>query len=144
MSVIVWDGKTLAADRRGNSGGLIFSITKIKKIRGHLVGVCSDASAGSALMHWFESGADAKDWPDCQKDKDRWSHLLVICPEKRIICYEQDPYYFEIEQDKYALGSGRDFAIAAMDMGMDAKQAVLLASKFSSGCGNGVDELSHD
>lgn len=38
MTVIVWDGKTFAADKQITTGDLKLQGTKIFKIRGHLVG----------------------------------------------------------------------------------------------------------
>lgn len=39
------------------------------------------------------------------------------------------------------MGSGRDFAIAAMHCGKTAREAVEIASLYENGCGNGVDVL---
>lgn len=33
MTVIVWDGKVLAADRRGSRGGTVFTIHKVAACR---------------------------------------------------------------------------------------------------------------
>jgi hypothetical protein len=59
----------------------------------------------------------------------------------KILRYEQDCLPYEIEDKKYAIGSGRDFAIGAMEMGASAEEAVLVASKYEVSCGNSVDIL---
>lgn len=141
MTVIAWDGKTLAADKRALHSGLIMTCTKVRKIRDHLVGVCGDYGPSLMLMKWFEDGCDPKDWPECQKDKDRWSGIMVITPERKIIKYEQDPIGFMIEDKMHAVGSGRDFALMAMRLGKTAEEAIRLTFEFESGCGNGVDAL---
>lgn len=141
MTVIAWDGKTLAADKLANSNGLIYRVTKIKKIRGHLVGASGDFSPIQAMFKWFEDGADVKEMPKCQDDKDRWTALLVINPKGKIFRYEQDGYPWEIEEKRHAVGCGRDFALAVMEMGGDAIKAVKIASKLDANCGLGVDTL---
>lgn len=141
MTVVVWDGKTLAADKRANNQGTVSVVTKIKKIRGCLVASCDSISSAGALFNWFEKGGDPENYPKYQDDKDKWAPLLVITPEKRILRYEETPYPYEIEQLFYAMGSGRDFALGALEMGATSRQAVLVASRWDCGCGNGVDEL---
>ncbi len=145
MTVIVWDGKTLAADKRASNQGTIFTVTKIRKIRGNLVGAAGDFTSCVTVLKWFEDGADETKYPECQKDKDRWVPLVVITPDKKILRYEGgDPVPYEIEQVYYAYGSGRDYAIGALAMGATAVQAVEAACQWDSGCGNGIDTLEFD
>jgi 20S proteasome alpha/beta subunit len=144
MTVIAWDGNTLAADKRASASGMIFRVTKIKKINGCLVGGSGDLSAVRAMFGWYENGADPSNLPDCQKDKDRWTPLLIITPDKKIFRCEQDGIPFEIEEPFFAIGSGREFAIAAMAMGGDSIKAVELASRFDTGCGDGIDILGFE
>jgi hypothetical protein len=46
MTVIVWDGKTLAADKQATQADLKRKVTKIHRLRGHLVGVSGDWDRG--------------------------------------------------------------------------------------------------
>ncbi len=51
--------------------------------------------------------------------------------------------YPEWNQDRFdAIGSGRDYALAAMYLGHDARRAVEVASALDNGCGNGIDVLT--
>ena len=138
MSVIAWDGKTLAADKQMTAQGLKRTVTKIKKINGCLVGCTGDYDGGLAMMNWFENGGA---FPECQKDKERWSNLLVIKPDGGINLYEREPFCYVIEDKFYAMGSGRDYAMAAMYLGKGAVEAVGIAMVFDSNCGMGLDEL---
>lgn len=142
MTVIAWDGFTLAADRLANMNGLKASVSKLRRINGNLVGGAGDLSVLMALFHWYEQGADPKNLPDGQRDKDRWSSLLIITPEKKIYKIEQDGYPFLINEPFFAIGTGRDFAIATMLLGFSARKAVQVASKYDAGCGLGVDTLT--
>lgn len=140
MTVIAWDGKTLAADKRGDDGSIV-TVTKIKRIRDCLVGGSGNMSGLVSIFHWYECGAEKKDWPEFQKDKELWCDLLVITPERKIFKYEQQPIPHEIEDGTAALGSGSPYALIAMYLGKSASEAVLLASRFNRSCGNGVDTL---
>ncbi|HCZ49097.1 MAG TPA: hypothetical protein DCZ11_08840 [Gammaproteobacteria bacterium] len=143
MTVIAWDGKTLAADKRTCSGTLIGVTTKIRRLRGHLCGVTGQLDFGEQMFAWFDAGADPEGFPQSQRDKDDWAGLVAIDLSGRILRYERTPYPLVVEQQKAAWGSGRDFALCAMvRFGVSAREAVEIASMFDCGCGNGVDELT--
>lgn len=144
MTIIVWDDHTLAADKRSTNAGLIAKVTKIHRINGNLVGSAGDFSPIQAMLRWFENGADIEKLPECQKDKERYAVLLVITPDKKIMRYEQEGIPYEIEEERYAIGCGRDYALGAMAMGADAVKAVEVASMFDCGCGSGIDILTFD
>lgn len=143
MTVIAWDGKTLAADKMASNGGSKFRVTKIWRIKKCLIGVCGDYAPSMAVKRWFEQGANPKDWPECNQDKDCWAALLVIDPQKQIWRYEREPYPFKIEEPFFAVGCGKEAAMAAMHMGASAKKAVKIAALVSPECGLGVDTLEY-
>lgn len=144
MSVIVWDGKTLAADKRACNGSLIRTTTKIFKVRGCLVGYTGGSCFGEQVLDWFKEGAQPEKYPESQRDKDDWSGLLVIRPSKEINMYERTPYPIKYEDEIFACGSGRDFALGAMFCGKTAAEAVAIACQLDNGCGNGIDTLEFD
>lgn len=141
MSVIAWDGKTLAADRRASLGTLIRTTRKIFMRQYGLVGYAGDADQGEEMLRWLEAGAVAADFPPSQRDRDNWAGVLVINPDRQILKYERTPYPLTFHDGFFAIGSGRDFALAAMHLGKTAREAVEVACHFDSGCGNGVDEI---
>lgn len=143
MTVIAWDGKSLAADKRAVSCGLISTTTKIRRIGSLLVGACGNTALGNEMMAWVERGRNPDDFPQAQRNPDENCGLLVI-DSGRIIKYESSPYPIEFEDSFFAIGSGRDFALAAMHCGKSAAEAVEIASLFECGCGNGVDALMLD
>jgi hypothetical protein len=142
MSVIAWDGKTLAADKRATNGTMIRTTTKIFEACGCLVGYCGDASFGEQVLAWFRAGEDATTWPASQRDKDDYAVLLVIRPDGRVQTYERTPYPITFNDVLFACGCGRDFALAAMYCGKTAEEAVELTCLLDSGCGNGIDTLT--
>jgi ATP-dependent protease HslVU (ClpYQ) peptidase subunit len=145
MTVIAWDGHTLAADKRLNSGtgNPLSTITKIRRLSsGSLVGWCGGISFCEAIVQWIEAGAD----PTAIEEK--WFEheelagvVMMIDPSKTIHLFEH-AFPIIIENKFYALGTGGAYATAAMHLGQTAFQAVQLACLYDSGCGNGIDVLT--
>lgn len=143
MSVIAWDGKTLAADRRACIGGLVRTTTKIRRGRMRaLLGYSGDADAGEELAAWWEAGADPGAFPAAQRARDSFGATLLVIEAGGILTYERTPYPVRFHRQLFAIGSGRDFALAAMHLGKNAAEAVGVACHFDSSCGNGVDTLA--
>lgn len=142
MSVVVWDGKTIAADRQGQCADMKFTELKMRVGEGpdgQTVCAWTGCSArGKALAEWFFKGAAAAEWPEFQKDKDDWCRLIVATPQGCIF-YEHLPIPFQVHDATMAWGSGRDFAVGALAMGADARRAVEVACQHSTGCGFGVE-----
>lgn len=144
MTVIAWDGKTLAADKRSSFGGMHATVTKLYRINGSLVG-CAGGSAQNAEMRvWFSAGCDAKLFPEPQRDSDKCVSMLVVSPDGVLRQYENSPHPFIVENKLWAIGSGRDFALAAMHLGLPADRAVEVACALDCTCGNGIDTLTFE
>lgn len=145
MTVIAFDGRTLAADRSVVNNGLASTATKIHRVGSLLCGGSGCVSSCNAMLDWVRGGRDPKAFPAGQVDpKGDWSPFLVIEADGQILLYDNNPFptrYDRRRQRFYAIGSGRDYAMAAMYLGCDAKRAVNVASALEVGCGNGVDVL---
>lgn len=138
MSVIAWDGKTLAADRAVSCGSTMYETRKIIALAdGVVLAWFRTTEAGIALARWYEAGRDPEKWPAAQGSDD-WAGLIVfrdgclygyerLCIEQKVIA----PYV--------AFGSGADVALGAMFAGAPAEMAVRAAIKHNEGCGFGVD-----
>lgn len=141
MTVIAWDGHTLAADKCATQGGGIGrTVTKIcrGKEAGQLLGMTGEWDVAVQLREWFVAGADPAKFPEpARKDV---ATLIVISPG-RIVTYCSGPYALPIEAEQCAFGSGRDYAEAAMYLGKSAEVAVTVACRFQTDCGNGIDIL---
>ncbi|MES2148609.1 MAG: hypothetical protein V4508_02340 [Pseudomonadota bacterium] len=143
MTVIAWDGKTLAADKRATSVGNPATTTKIFRLKnGCLVGMCGDADAGRVLIDWFEVGAHPSTFPD-NRDSDNRCRvvLLIITPDRKVHQLQRTHRLVTFEDKFTAIGSGRDYALAAMHLGFDALKAVEVACALDVDCGNGIDLL---
>ncbi len=141
MTIIAWDGKMLAADKLSNASGLKRTTTKIWRVNGHLVGASGIASRGRELVAWWADGADPAKMPAWQHHESDWVDLLVITPDRQILKYERAVLPIIYEDAQFAMGSGRDFALAAMHLGCSAAEAVEVASRFQTDCGHGCDTL---
>lgn len=144
MTVIAWDGKTLAADRRALLSGVPMAVTKIFKVGDNLAGFSHTMSRGLALVQWLKDGANAAAFPK-PEDKDDYANLLVVSPGGALFKYENSPNPIIYEPgQQFAMGSGRDFALMAMLLGKTAREAVDLTCGLTVECGNGIDTLEFD
>ena len=142
MTCIAWDGTTLAADKLASYGGTVTTVTKIHCINGLLVGGSGESSFIGAMLEWVRSGREPDKFPKSQSDKDDWQPLLVVELDGTTSLYERTQYPIRHEQRCIAIGSGREYAMAAMHLGCDAQQAVEVAIALDCNCGNGIDVLT--
>lgn len=143
MTVICWDGHTLAADKMADVGGLRRSVTKAHRIQGCLTAYAGSTPHGEEMLDWFKRGAKPADFPPSQRDNENWAGLLAITPDGEILKFENTPFPVRFDHwQTIAIGSGRDYAMASMHLGKSAQEAVEIACLFDTGCGNGVDTLT--
>ncbi|MRW82888.1 hypothetical protein GJ698_02135 [Pseudoduganella sp. FT26W] len=142
MTIIAWDGKTLAADKQSTCAGHGSTVTKIFRTTFGLVGFAGKASHARALLVWFNSGAILERWP-VSPDRDNWADAIVICPNGEVREYVGNGGgHYELVEDNFcAMGGGRDYALAAMFLGKSAKEAVEVACALDITCGKGIDTL---
>lgn len=141
MTVIAWDGKTLAADKQ-MGGDYPRTVTKLRRsAAGEIIGVCGWMNRGLVLMDWYEAGADPATFPAFQRDDDKRCELLIVRKDGSAWSLTEEPALVHIEDAHHAIGSGRDFAAAAMYLGKTAREAVEVAIALDSACGNGIDTL---
>jgi hypothetical protein len=140
VTCIAWDGKLLAADKRASCNGLVRTVTKIRRIGSLLVAGAGDFDMVVQAFAWVEAGRKSEDFSPSMRDKESAVDILVI-DGGRILKYERTPHALEFEDAVFAMGSGRDYAMAAMYLGKGAREAVEVACALDSGCGNGIDVL---
>lgn len=145
MTVIAWDGKTLAADRRAGVSGTIRTTTKIMRHprKRELLGIAGSLVDGLEVRHWYLTSADPEKFPATCRQADNFARLIVVSSEG-VFCFEGSPIPIKFEGRHAAFGSGSDFAMAAMHMGRTAEQAVEVACALSYECGDGIDLLEFE
>jgi hypothetical protein len=144
MTVIAWDGKTLAADRLSTQYSLKQTTNKIFKanINGvtTLLGITGDAVTGMKIVRHLVYGDE---YPENGNSEN--SHAACIAIDKTgIYKYNHLDTPIKLLDEKMAFGSGQDFALACMKCGLTAIQAVEMTNTLSSACGNGYDFFTLD
>lgn len=139
MTVIAWDGKTIASDNQATISGLVVKTVKLFKPYSEsnkIIGFTGPMDYGLVLKDWYLEGADKEKWPKFQ-ETENWCRLVVYdCG--RLFSYEQAPSKIVVHHPFMAFGSGRDFAMAALALGYDSVKAVEIASQLCDSCGCGV------
>lgn len=142
MTVVAWDGVTLAADKRGTNGSTTYPVTKVFRAGDRLVGFAGQADRMGEFRAWFDAGADPRTFPP--NTGDGASYFVAIRGDRTIERYESTGWPIIVEAPYFACGDGRDYALAAMHLGCDAQRAVEIACHFDAGCGNGIDTLTFE
>jgi len=138
MSIVVWDGKVLAADMMATNAGLKFKVSKMRHLQdGTVLAWVGNQDQGLFLADWYENGKDVDKWPAFQSTPE-WTRLIVA---KDGVCWYYDtlPVAQYVYGDFAAFGSGRDFAYGAKFAGANAIDCVNAAIEHSDSCGFGVE-----
>ncbi len=133
----------MAADKRCVYGDVVQPVTKIHQAGDCLVGGAGEFAFILAVIEWVRAGRRLDEFPAHQRDKNDWQPVMVIDCDKRMLLYERTPHPIVWERGFGAIGSGKQYAIAAMHMGASAKDAVAVACEYDPGSGNGIDVLTH-
>lgn len=148
MTVIAWDGVTLAADKCATSGVVQNKVTKVYAAKWFdgddvLVGCAGDMGLTRALKAHLH-GAGPR--PDPEKYDVQKGSTCGIAVKRDGSVYRISTNFELLPFDEHflAVGNGAECALGAMYMGATARQAVEAASKYIEGCGLGVDELRFD
>lgn len=146
MTTVAWDGKTMAADRQMTIGPIRMESVhpKIKRITYHgqpaIVGRAGTMVLGLAVVDWLEKGCPVDERPDIG-DGDNDNFTVMVAGENGVYLYVDSLLPIPLGYTKWALGTGAEFALGAMDAGASAKRAVELTCARDINSGSGVDVL---
>lgn len=141
MTVIAYDGRTLAADKQSTCVGYASTATKIFRVPDGRVAFAGNAVNARELLEWFYEGRDIARFPAVRTDD--CADAMFIKDTGEVYCYSgKSPFPEKHEQPFIAMGSGRDYALAAMHLGHDARKAVEVACALDVYCGMGIDTLT--
>jgi hypothetical protein len=135
MTTIAWDGTTLAGDTLGVIGETV-------KIMVHKLFRLADGRLYGGTGEWQEVLA-VRDWLTHGGEKPHLEDFAGIVIDKIMRCWrlEETLIFLPILEPTHAIGSGRDFALAAMALGCTATDAVLLAAQFDVWTNTEVETL---
>lgn len=137
MTVIVWDGQILAADRQITRGLTRYTGTKIWREGGIVLAGTGQLDRVLMLKDWYLKGAKLSEYPEFQRNPDTTA-TLVVATALGAAAFEMLPVPLEAPS-LCAWGAGSEFAMGALHAGVDARRAALIASGLCEGCGGGVD-----
>lgn len=140
MTTIAYRDGIMASDGKITSGDRIdwLDLKKVRKINNCLIGGAGRLRSVFAFFDWFERWSDAQVVqgqaphvdvfiPEGIDDEDFYG--LVVFSDGTIFHYEGGKYSYEIPGEKYtSIGSGSYYALAALDAGVSAEEAVKIAS----------------
>ena len=138
MTVIAWDGKTLATDRMANDGSQKWESSKAwygmsKEKEVVIITGVKDLVVVLALQEWYQQCM-----PDIMPDVAPSQAKLIVVKKDGL--YELSYKMLLPHTSPYsAFGDGKEIALGALAMGATASQAVNICNEHSLQCGKGVE-----
>jgi len=124
MTTIACDGKSIAGDGMINSNGTIHDQNCVKVFRlksGGIVGFSGQPYFHSVALAYINGDADSLEVGD-------EFEAVILYPDGRCECMDSKGRRYP-QSIPTATGSGAPFALAAMDAGLSAEDAVYVASR---------------
>lgn len=140
MTTIIATKNKILSDGKVTVGSRVdqYNFKKVRQIGGYLVGGAGRLSSILTFFSWFEQNLQCQAAQEAipglmiQSDPDKEDEefvALVVHPDGRIFIHEGNnpARSMPIEAEYYAVGSGADFALAALDGGASPEQAMEVA-----------------
>ncbi len=141
MTTIVFDGATVAADRLVGGGGMLYKRPAVKLVwsedRQRLYAHVGRMANFAAWIEWYIAGHDPLKLPAASED-DCFLVFQRTLKDEQHKAYTPKTPYGEIIDEPDAWGSGGDYAIGALDAGLNAYAACVVACGRDKSSGNGV------
>jgi hypothetical protein len=137
MTTIAFRDGILCSDRQATAGTARKLCEKLWRVRGtdYVVAITGSLSAGIRFCEWLKNGAGKDEsWA---LDEDSEAVVLNLATGK-VVAYDSNMVPMPVFDKFEAWGSGADFALGAMEAGVDAVRAVEIAAKHDTGTGNGL------
>lgn len=137
MTTICCTRSGMAADSMASDGSTRCDITKIRRMRGGLVGIAGDVALANHFLLWFKEGAKGEPTFNMKN-----VGALYLAKDGKIWVY--DGYYvpYEVHGEFAAIGGGGQAALAALHMGASPARAVEIASRIHPGTGGKIVKKS--
>ena len=141
MTTIVWDGTALAGDRLttwGNEWSRSRKVYKVRDVKGRvfLFGACGLTEDGILFRQWLKSGQTQ--YPQ-REMKSNESHALIVNERLRVFHMSEKFVMVPVLRRFWAIGTGCEFALGALECGKSAADAVRIAARRDRNTGLGVD-----
>ena len=146
MTTVAFDGETLAADKQATIGyrKIVEPTPKIREItyngKKALVGIAGNIDFAWKIVKWLEDGEDEPDFDEPEFDEDE-QNTCVMLIQDGVFLFNSAGMNQNFGKIKWAIGSGAEYAMGAMEMGATATEAVELAMRLDIFSGMGMDVL---
>lgn len=144
MTTVAYDGKTMAADTLATDPWGLKETFRDKIWQNHylLIGCAGDAGQIASWLRTLRtdqrmSALLADGYPPFVIDKNDPA-LLVVDRLSGAIYRHASGCFLALDRTFFAIGSGRDYALAAMHLGKTAREAVEVAMHFDNSTGGEV------
>jgi ATP-dependent protease HslVU (ClpYQ) peptidase subunit len=146
MTTVIYQDGVMACDTQVTFGQSkhLFS-KKIRRINGCLVGAAGPVNVCQEYMRWFKENVKTANTqsrlPKFSSSESGNYEIMIVTPKGEIWfqCSNNAPE--RVYGKYYGIGSGKAYAVTALHLGQDVKQAVRTAMKFDTGTGGNVHTL---
>lgn len=145
MTTCAWDSRFVAADTMADNNGLRIPVGKIYRQNGKILMGAGDH--GQIVSYWKQvkdmSLAEVLElgYPKYDRENNYPGMILVDSANPHLAWNLSGQEWTRLKRKYHAIGSGRDFAMAAMALGRNAFQAVELAVDFDVYSGGEIECL---
>lgn len=122
MTTVATDGIRMVADTLVTHEGTRSKAEKVFEVKGELVGIAGDYSAGLLFVKWYA---------DRRKNKPELGEGFeaMVVSSRGIEVWDCFLHPMKVLEPFYACGSGKDAALGAMHAGADVARAVEIAAR---------------
>lgn len=143
MTTIATDGKSMAGDGNSYCNGTLAARSSVKVHRlkdGSLFGACGSSGWGDKLQEWCDSWAQGGIPAGDPPKGDDGDGFMILRPDGTLLQGGSDGLAVPIDAP-FAIGSGMDYAIGAMDAGASPEEALIIASERDKSTGGKITVL---
>jgi ATP-dependent protease HslVU (ClpYQ) peptidase subunit len=121
------------------SGGTSFKTTKIHRVGDKLVGFSGTLSHCLKFLEWLKHGTPL----NLVYDKEEHTFCALVMDGGFLYYYDNELIATAVDDQIYAIGSGAEYALGAIDAGATPKRAVEIACKRDDGSKGPVVLMKH-
>lgn len=131
MTTIACNRSMMAADTLMDDEGMITYTTKIFRVPGAIIGFAGEVAEGLKFIEWYK---------DQEEDLELENTSAIVLTSKGIFTYESE-HPIVVREPYYSIGSGKSYAMNAMDNGHKPDEAIRQAMRRDTGTGGEIDVL---
>lgn len=143
MTTIAYRNGVIAADTRGTDDEYhpgIYRTEKLFTVDGDIIATAGDDASGMMFVDWYGKKKNGKrPKPPSALTEAGADFCVLVLTKDGLFWADKWCRLIKITDEFYAIGSGRAYAMGAMDHGATAEQAVHTAMKWDPNTGGNVE-----